>query len=81
MWPKLEARLRELGLVDCTVFRRGRDCFGHFQILGDWATYVELSEREPLSRQWEQEFADVIEPQDGADGNPEPLHHVWSLGD
>jgi L-rhamnose mutarotase len=77
MWPELEARLRELGLVDCTIFRRGDECFGHFQVRGGWEAHLAAYEADPLGQRWEREFGELIE----IDDPPELLDHVWSLGD
>jgi L-rhamnose mutarotase len=77
MWPELEERLRAIGLVDCTIFRRGDECFGHFQVRGGWAAHAEAYLAEPLGQRWEREFGELIE----IDDPPERLDYVWSLGD
>lgn len=82
MWPELEARLRELGLVDATIFRSGRDCYGHFQVRGGWEAHVAAYDADPLGQRWEREFGELIEfHPDPATGGPERLTYVWSLGD
>jgi L-rhamnose mutarotase len=78
MWPELEERLRELGLVDCTIFRRGADCFGHFAVRGGWERHMAAYDADPLGQRWEREFGELIEiPPEGM----ERLTYVWSLGD
>lgn len=74
MWPELEARLRELGVVDISIFRRDRDCFGHFQVVG-WRAHQAAYEQDPLAQRWERELAALIEPE------LTQLTYVWTLGD
>lgn len=82
MWPALERRLRELGLIDCTVFRSGRLCIGHYVVRGSWDDHIAAYELDPLGQAWEAEFGRLIEPPDGVrQTGPERLVRVWSLGD
>jgi L-rhamnose mutarotase len=82
MWPELEARLRELGLVACTIFRRGEECFGHFEVAVSWEEHMAAYSADPLGQAWERDFADLIEFEpDPGTGSPPRLRHVWSLGD
>jgi L-rhamnose mutarotase len=82
MWPELEQRLRELGIADITIFRRGQRCFGHFAVRGGWREHLAAYEADPLGRRWERELGPLIEfDVDPATGGPERLEHVWSLGD
>lgn len=82
MWPELESRLRELGLVACTIFRQGRECYGHFQVRGGWARHLAAYDADPIGRRWEEEFGELIEFEPEPDtGGPKRLTYVWSLGD
>jgi len=83
MWPELEERLRALGLRACTIFREGRDCFGHFELSGcSWEEHIEAYGADPLGQEWEQHFADLIEGDgEGPEAGLTRLVHVWSLGD
>ena len=80
VWPRLEQRMRELGVVRFSIFRRGEEVFAHLdrhRLSGVHARPM----RRSVAQEWERQFDDllIVEHPDPETGWPERLVHVWSM--
>ena len=52
VWPELEARMRELGALRFSIFRRGDDVFAHL-VVRDYPGFVKAYAVDPIAIEWE----------------------------
>ena len=80
VWPKLEQRMRDLGVVQFSIFRRGEEVFAHLTV-GDYPAFTKAYGADQLAQEWERQFDDllIVEHPDPETGWPERLVHVWSM--
>jgi len=63
-WPELLAKLKEVGISDYSVFRRGQDLFLVMRTSDFERTWYALS-RDPVNLRWQAEMAKYFEPVPG----------------
>jgi len=61
VWPELLAKLREVGISDYSIFRRGQDLFLVMQVVDFDAAWDALA-KEPVNLRWQAEMAKYFEP-------------------
>jgi L-rhamnose mutarotase len=80
VWPALEQRMRELGLISFSIFRRGDLVFAHL-VVTDYRAFTEAYASDETAQEWEKQWDDllIVENADPETGWPERLVHVWSM--
>ena len=61
VWPELLAKLKDVGVSDYSIFRRGQDLFLVMRVANFEAAMREL-DRDPVNLRWQQEMAKYFEP-------------------
>lgn len=61
VWPELLAKLKEVGISDYSIFRRGQDLFLVLRVADFEAAWKTL-ENDPVNLRWQQEMAKYFEP-------------------
>lgn len=80
VWPRLEQRMRELGVVRFSIFRRGEEVFAHLTVT-DYPAFTRAYAADLVAQEWERQFDELllVEHPDPETGWPERLVHVWSM--
>jgi L-rhamnose mutarotase len=80
VWPELEAMMREAGIATYAIYLWGEIVFSHIAV-ADFDRLVSEYGDDPISRRWEEAYADILEypNADPESGWPERLVEVWSL--
>ena len=80
VWTRLEQRMRELGVVRFSIFRRGEEVFAHLTVT-DYPAFTRAYAADLVAQEWERQFDDLllVEHPDPETGWPERLVHVWSM--
>jgi L-rhamnose mutarotase len=80
VWPRLEDRMRELGVRRFSIFRRGEEVFAHLTVI-DYPAFTKAYALDQVAQEWERQFDDllIVEHPDPETGWPERLVHVWSM--
>ena len=61
VWPELLARLKEVGISDYSIFRRGQDLFLVMRVVDFEAAWKAL-ENDAVNLRWQKEMAKYFEP-------------------
>ncbi len=61
VWPELLAKLKEVGISDYSIFRRGQDLTLVLRVDDFEKAWDEL-DREPVNRKWQEFMARLFEP-------------------
>jgi L-rhamnose mutarotase len=61
VWPELLARLKEVGISDYSIFRRGQELFLVMRVIDFEATWHAL-ETDPVNLRWQEQMARHFEP-------------------
>ncbi|MGB9431871.1 MAG: L-rhamnose mutarotase [Candidatus Acidiferrum sp.] len=61
VWPELLAKLKEVGISDYSIFRRGQDLFLVMRVMDFEAAWQAL-EKDPVNLRWQEEMAKYFEP-------------------
>jgi L-rhamnose mutarotase len=61
VWPELLARLKEVGISDYSIFRRGQDLFLVMRV-DDFDKAWQALDQDPTNLRWQQEMAELFEP-------------------
>jgi len=64
VWPELLAKLKQVGISDYSVFRRGQDLFLVMQVENFHAAWDELA-KDPVNLRWQAEMSKLFEPVPG----------------
>jgi len=64
VWPELLAELKQAGISDYSVFRRGQDLFLVMRVENFDAAWDELA-KDPVNLRWQQEMSKLFEPVPG----------------
>lgn len=64
VWPELLAKLKEVGISDYSVFRRGQDLFLVMRVENFDAAWDELA-KDPVNLRWQAEMNKIFEPVPG----------------
>ncbi len=80
VWSSLERRMRDLGVNQFSIFRRGDTVFAHL-VVADYPAFVEAYEQDSIAAEWEAQWEDVliVDHPDPETGWPERLVHVWTM--
>jgi len=61
VWPELLAKLKEVGISDYSIFRRGQDLFLVMRV-NDFDKAWQALDHDPTNLRWQQEMAKLFEP-------------------
>jgi len=61
VWPELLARLKEVGISDYSIFRRGHELVLVMQVQDFDRAWDEL-DRDPVNQRWQKEMGRLFEP-------------------
>jgi L-rhamnose mutarotase len=61
VWPELLAKLKEVGISDYSIFRRGQDLFLVMKVT-DFERAWEILDKDPTNLRWQREMARFFEP-------------------
>jgi len=61
VWPELLAKLKEVGISDYTIFRRGQDLLLTMRVEDFEKAWDEL-DRDPVNQRWQQFMSRLFEP-------------------
>lgn len=61
VWPELLAKLKEVGISDYSIFRRGQDLFLVMRV-ADFEGAWRALENDPVNLRWQEEMAKYFEP-------------------
>jgi len=61
VWPELLARLKEVGISDYSIFRRGQDLVLTLRVEDFEKAWDEL-DRDPVNQRWQQFMSRLFEP-------------------
>jgi L-rhamnose mutarotase len=77
VWPEMLAALREAGIRNYTIFRRGNEVFGYFEAddLEAAAVYMETKE---VNARWQDTMANLLEER-VPDAGPPTLEEIFRL--
>jgi len=64
VWPELLAKLKEVGISDYSIFRRGQDLFLYLRVDDFERAWAEL-DRDPVNQRWQQFMSRLFEPVPG----------------
>jgi L-rhamnose mutarotase len=64
VWPELLAKLKEVGISDYSIFRRGQDLFLTMRC-DDFDRAWDQLGRDPVNQRWQQLMSRLFEPVDG----------------
>lgn len=75
---ELDARLREAGVVDWSIWRSGLDLF-HLVEVEDYAAMRRALADDPVNLVWQEQMAELLEVEDDYSGDDRGLPLVWAL--
>jgi L-rhamnose mutarotase len=80
VWPTLEELLRAAGVLSYTIYIQGELVFSHMVVV-DYEAMVARVADDPIARQWEERFEDILEysDADSQTGWPSSAFEVWTL--
>lgn len=61
VWPELLAKLKEVGISDYSIFRRGQQLILVMQV-GDFDQAWDELDKDPVNLRWQEEMAKLFEP-------------------
>jgi L-rhamnose mutarotase len=61
VWPELLAKLKEVGVSDYSIFRRGQDLFLTLRVEDFDRAWDEL-DQDPVNQRWQQSMSRLFEP-------------------
>jgi L-rhamnose mutarotase len=64
VWPELLSKLKEVGISDYSIFRRGQDLFLVLHV-DDFDTAWDRLDRDPVNRKWQEFMGPLFEPVPG----------------
>ena len=70
VWPELLAKLREVGIRQYSIFRRGQQLFLYLQA-PDFAAAQEQLRNDPVNLRWQAEMLKLFEPVPGLEAGEE----------
>jgi L-rhamnose mutarotase len=79
VWPEMLAALRTAGCHDYSIFLRGSDLFGYFEV-DDFEAFRRSMDLSPVNVRWQADMAALIDPMtDPATGFHLRLEEVFHL--
>lgn len=79
IWPELVAELRDAGVRNYTLFRRGTDVIAYAECHPDAATAFGRVGATDVNARWAEWFTDVLAEHTDADGGLVEAVEVWHL--
>jgi len=79
IWPELVEAIRDAGVANYTLFRRGRDVFAYCECHPDAATAFGRVGATEVNRRWSEWFEDTIEALTDEQGELFTAREVWHL--
>jgi L-rhamnose mutarotase len=64
VWPEMLRKLKEVGISDYSIFRRGQDLFLCLTVDDFERAWTEL-DRDPVNQRWQQHMSRLFEPVPG----------------
>jgi len=64
VWPALLAKIKEVGISNYSIFRRGRDLFLYMHV-EDFDRAWDLLAKDPVNQRWQEEMGRLFEPVPG----------------
>jgi L-rhamnose mutarotase len=61
VWPELLQKLKEVGVSDYSIFRRGQDLFLTMRV-DDFDHAWDQLDRDPVNRRWQEFMSNLFEP-------------------
>jgi len=61
VWPELLAKLKEVGISDYSIFRRGQDLFLCMRV-DDFERAWNALDKDPINQRWQKEMSRLFEP-------------------
>jgi L-rhamnose mutarotase len=61
VWPELLAKLKEVGISDYSIFRRGQDLILVMRV-ADFESAWQALDKDPVNLRWQKEMAKYFEP-------------------
>jgi L-rhamnose mutarotase len=61
VWPELLAKLKEVGISDYSIFRRGQDLFLYLKV-DDFDCAWNALDRDPVNQRWQAFMSRLFEP-------------------
>jgi L-rhamnose mutarotase len=61
VWPELLAKLKEVGISEYSIFRRGQDLVLSLRV-DDFEKAWEVLDRDPVNQRWQEFMARLFEP-------------------
>jgi L-rhamnose mutarotase len=61
VWPELLAKIKEVGISDYSIFRRGLDLFLVMKV-ADFERAWDLLDKDPTNLRWQKEMSRLFEP-------------------
>jgi L-rhamnose mutarotase len=61
VWPELLAKLKEVGIFDYSIFRRGLDLFLVMKV-EDFERAWDILDNDPVNQRWQKEMGRLFEP-------------------
>lgn len=80
LWPELASAIRDAGISNFSLFRRGLEVIGYCECEPDGATaFGELAETE-VDRRWSESMSDLIARETDESGRLIAYEEVWHQG-
>ena len=79
IWPELVEAIKDAGLANYSLFRRGTEVFGYVECHPDVATAFARLGTSEANRRWAAWFEDVIVSLTDEHGNLHRIEEVWHL--
>lgn len=79
VWPELINILKEAGIRNYTLFRRGGQVIGYAECESDVGKAFSKVKETEIDAQWSEWFKDVIGRQFDEEGEPLSVPEVWHL--
>lgn len=79
IWPEMVQILREAGISNYSLFRRGTEIFGYAECVPDAETAFNAAGATEVNRRWATWFEDVIVRLADEQGNLYRIDEVWHM--
>ena len=78
VWPELLQKLKDVGVSDYSIFRRGQDSFLTLRVNNFDQAWDEL-DRDPVNQRWQEFMSNLFEPVPGQTARRTVRHDAGSL--
>jgi L-rhamnose mutarotase len=77
VWPEMLAAIRDAGIRNYTIYRRGNEVFGYFES-DDLETAAAYMEAQEINTRWQDTMAELLEKR-VPDAGPPTLEEIFRL--